>query len=263
VTADPNGQPRFVLGEGSERRTTGSYYTPPALVAELVQRVLGDQLRGEGQRKESHDAQQAASRRLLSLRILDPACGSGHFLLAAARTLGMTLARLRSGEDEPAPEQARQATRDVIRHCIYGVDKNPLAVELCKVALWIESHEPDKPLTFLDHRIRCGDSLVGVLDLNVLDQGIPENAFERVEGDDPRIVNSVRRENRLGQRGARALPAILAGAAQTKQALAKLAQRARAIENLPDDTPADIQRKAAQFETLEAEARRLRVACNL
>jgi type II restriction/modification system DNA methylase subunit YeeA len=58
--------------------------------------------------------------------------------------------------------------RDVIAHCIYGVDKNPLAVELCKVALWIESQVPGRPLTFLDHRIRCGDSLVGVFDLEVL-----------------------------------------------------------------------------------------------
>ena len=91
---------------------------------------------------------------------------------------------MRTGEDEPAPERVREAVRDVISHCIYGVDKNPLAVELCRVALWLESHTEGKPLTFLDHRIRCGDSLVGVFDLEVLQHGIPDEAFKPVAGDD-------------------------------------------------------------------------------
>ncbi|WP_414512631.1 DNA methyltransferase, partial [Synechococcus sp. F70.1] len=120
-----------------------------------------------------------AEHALLSIRVLDPACGSGHFLLAAARRLGRELARVRAGEDEPSPEALREAVRDVIAHCIYGVDKNPLAVELCKVALWIESQVPGRPLTFLDHRIGCGDSLVGVFDLEVLRQGIPDEAYDR------------------------------------------------------------------------------------
>ena len=64
------------------------------------------------------------------------------------------------------------------------MDKNPLAVDLCRVALWLESHAADKPLTFLDHRIRCGDSLVGVFDLAVLKEGIPDKAFDPLEGDD-------------------------------------------------------------------------------
>ncbi len=89
---------------------------------------------------------------LLDLRILDPACGSGHFLLAAARTLGRVVARLDAHGDEPSPDQVRRAVRDVIGHCIYGVDANPLAVELARVALWIEAHDGGKPLTFLDHR---------------------------------------------------------------------------------------------------------------
>ncbi|MCS7001200.1 MAG: N-6 DNA methylase, partial [Candidatus Kapabacteria bacterium] len=152
--------PAFHLASGSERKTTGSYYTPPELVTELIRSalepVLEERLKGK---KTAQEKEQA----VLSMRVIDPACGSGHFLLAAARRLGKELARIRTSEDEPAPEHVRAATRDVITHCIYGVDKNPLAVELCKVALWIESNTGDKPLTFLDHRIRCGDSLVGVL----------------------------------------------------------------------------------------------------
>lgn len=63
------------------------------------------------------------------------------------------------------PERVREAIRDVVSHCIYGVDRNPLAVDLCRVALWLESHAEGKPLTFLDHRIRCGDSLIGVFSI--------------------------------------------------------------------------------------------------
>ena len=73
--------------------------------------------------------------------------------------------------EEPGPARAR------FDHCLYGVDKNPLAVDLCKVALWLEGHNTGLPLSFLDHRIRCGDSLVGVLDLEVLAEGIPDGAY--------------------------------------------------------------------------------------
>jgi hypothetical protein len=144
IAADGTDRPVFDLIEGSERRTTGSYYTPHELVAEIVKSaldpVIADRLAAApaGQQKNE----------LLSIRVCDPACGSGHFLLAAARRLGQEIARLRTGEDEPAPERVREATRDAIAHCIYGVDKNPLAVDLCRVALWLESHTGNKPLTF-------------------------------------------------------------------------------------------------------------------
>jgi very-short-patch-repair endonuclease len=105
---------------------------------------------------------------LLSIKVCDPACGSGHFLLAAARRIGKELARVRTGELQPSPEPLRQAIRDVIQHCIYGVDLNPLAVDLCKVALWLEGLCKGFSLNFLDHRIKCGNSLVGVMDLEVL-----------------------------------------------------------------------------------------------
>jgi hypothetical protein len=127
------------------------------------------------------------------LRVCDPAAGSGHFLLAAARRLGKELARVTTGEDEPAPERVREAIREVVAHSIYGVDKNPLAVELCRVALWLEAHAEGKPLTFLDHRIRCGDSLVGVADLEALRAGIPEGAFTPVAGDDRAAAREARR----------------------------------------------------------------------
>jgi type I restriction-modification system DNA methylase subunit len=95
------------------------------------------------------------------LKVIDPACGSGHFILAAARKIARRLADLRHG-GSPTISQYRHALREVAMHCIHGVDRNPMAVELCKVAIWIETVEPGKPLTFMDGKVRCGDSLVGV-----------------------------------------------------------------------------------------------------
>ena len=86
----------------------------------------------------------------------------------------MELARVRTGEAEPAPEPTRAAIGDAIAHCVFGVDKNPLAVEICRIALWLESHDADRPLAFLDHRIRTGDALVGVFNRDCLKDGIPE-----------------------------------------------------------------------------------------
>lgn len=99
----------------------------------------------------------------------------------------------------------REATREAIAHCIYGVDKNLLAVDLCRVALWLESHTGDKPLTFLDHRIRCGDALVSVFDLAVLKYGIPDNAFSPLEGDDKETAKELKRRNRSRRAGQREL----------------------------------------------------------
>lgn len=187
------GKPVFNLVFGSERKSTGSYYTPPALVNELIESALVPVIQDRLSKVTTRDEQAQA---ILNIKVCDPACGSGHFLLAAARQLGLELARIRSGEQEPTPEERREATRDVIGECIYGVDKNPLAVDLCKVALWIEGNSRGKPLKFIDHRIRCGDSLVGVFDLSVLTAGIPDEAFEPVGGDDKQTARELKRRNR-------------------------------------------------------------------
>src|SRR5258708_31652860 len=115
---------------------------------------------------------------------------------AAARRLGRELARVRSGEAEPSPADYRHAIRDVIRRCIYAVDKNPLGVDLCKVALWIEGHAPGLPLSFLDHRIRGGDRLVGVFNLDVLKAGVPDAAFKPLTGDDKAVCTELRKRNK-------------------------------------------------------------------
>ena len=129
------------------------------------------------------------------------ACGSGHILLAAARRIGSALAVLRTGDDQPSPAAFREAVRDVIRHCIYGMDLNPLAVELCKVALWLEAHVPGQPLTFLDHRIHCGNAIVGLARADELKRGIPDEAFKTVPGDDKDIAAALRRQNKAERKG--------------------------------------------------------------
>src|SRR5262249_30270350 len=133
---------------------------------------------------------------LLRLRVLDPACGSGHFLLGAARHLAAEVARFDTDDELPDETLRRQALREVVRRCMYGVDRNPLSVELCRTALWIEAVEPGMPLTFLDAHIRCGDALVGVTDLAVLRQGIPDDAFVGFVGDTPAAVSTMRRRNK-------------------------------------------------------------------
>ena len=184
-------------GAGSDRKTTGSYYTPDALVQELIKSalvpVIEDRLS-----KASGPAEQEQA--LLNIKVIDPACGSGHFLLAAARRLAIALAQVRAGDDQPSEDDRQHALRDVVASCIYAVDKNQMAVELCKVALWIEAIDPGKPLSFLDAHIQCGDSLVGVFDPEVLEEGIPDEAYKPLTGDDKTVCSSLKKENAAARR---------------------------------------------------------------
>jgi len=179
-------------GAGSDRKTTGSYYTPDALVQELIKSALVPVIEDRLSKAVGAAEQEKA---LLEIKVIDPACGSGHFLLAAARRLAKALAQVRAGDDEPSEDDRQHALRDVVAHCIYAVDKNPMAVELCKVALWIEAIDPGKPLSFLDAHIQCGDSLVGVFDPKVLEEGIPDEAYKQLTGDDKTVCSSLKKEN--------------------------------------------------------------------
>ncbi|HEU18461.1 MAG TPA: hypothetical protein ENO00_03625, partial [Deltaproteobacteria bacterium] len=132
---------------------------------------------------------------IFSLKVCDPACGTGAFLIAAMNYLGKELAKIRTGQSEPPDDDIKKARREVLQHCIYGVDKNPMAVELAKVSLWIDSAVENLPLNFLDHHIKCGDSLIGATP-EMLKAGIPDEAFKRASDDTSEVVRIYKQQNR-------------------------------------------------------------------
>ncbi len=183
----------FILDSaaGSERKTTGSYYTPTSLINCLLDSALDPVVNDAINVSDPVEAE----RRLLNLKVCDPACGSGHFLIAAAERLAVHLARLRTGDDQPPTMVVQHAKRDIIGRCIYGVDLNPMAVELCKVSLWMEALDPGRPLSFLDHHIQCGNSLLGTTPA-LLKQGIPDDAFNPIEGDVKAVCADLKKRNK-------------------------------------------------------------------
>lgn len=227
--------------KGNQRKTTGSYYTPDSLVQALLDTALDPVL--DRTEAEADDPAKA----LLKLSVIDPACGSGHFLLAAARRIATRLARIRA-EGTPSLADFRHALRDVARCCIHGVDRNPMAVELTKVALWIETVDPGLPLGFFDAQIRCGDALLGVFDLKVLQDGIPDAAYKPLTGDDKDTAKYYLKANRdatAGQggfdfgAGKGAMPTIKPMAVDFSD-----------FRDLPEDTVEQIGAKAKRFEEL-------------
>ncbi len=241
------GAGRFTLdtAAGHERKTTGSYYTPEALVQCLLDTAL-DPVLDEACRAPDPEAV------ILDLTVCDPACGSGHFLIAAARRMARRLAQMRTDDDEPDPGALQKALRDVIGRCLYGVDVNPMAVELCKVSLWLEALEPGKPLSFLDHQIQCGNSLLGTT-LALLAPGVPDDAFDPIEGDDSKVAAALKRRNRAERRehgGQETMfSAFVRDASPEDGDLAGQAARVRA---LVDDTIDAVHLKERAFARLDA-----------
>jgi hypothetical protein len=242
--------------KGHARKTTGSYYTPDSLVQALLDSALNPVL----DRVQVDGEDPAAA--LLSVTVLDPACGSGHFLLAAARRIATRLARARAG-GVASPADYRRALRDVARGCIYGVDRNPMAVELTKVALWIETVEPGKPLGFLDANIRCGDSLLGMFDLKTLEQGIPDAAYKQLAGDERETARHFAKRNK-GEREGQGSFDFAASASKPPPA-APMASEAKALRLMPEDSTDQIAAKRKRFEVALADPRRsnLRIAADL
>lgn len=237
--------PIFDFKPGDERAATGSHYTPDDLVQPLIKHSL-DHLITE--RLKAKDPAAA----LLDLRVADIACGSGHILLAAARRIATELAIVRTGEEQPSPTAYRAAIRDVIRTCIYGVDLNPLAVELCKVALWLEAHNPGEPLNFLDHHIKCGNAVVGFVKREEVDAGVPDEAFAKLPGDDPDIGKEIRARNKRERKDRATGQAKLAFTHQRETELAAVLDRWRTVTSMPEATPAEIDIKKKAFESFSS-----------
>jgi Eco57I restriction-modification methylase len=224
---------------GHERKTTGSYYTPTSLITSLLDSALDPVLDEASSKADPETA-------ILSLKVCDPACGSGHFLIAAAHRIARRLAAVRTGEEEPPPQARRKALRDVIGRCIYGVDLNPMSVELCKVNLWMEAIEPGKPLSFLEQHIQCGNSLLGATPA-LLVKGIPDSAFEPIEGDDKKICSEYKKKNKGQREGNRS---FWDAEGLPWDRLGDLATSMIRLEEIGDDTVESIRRKQEYYNQL-------------
>lgn len=190
---------RLATSAGNERKTSGSYYTPDSLVQCLLDSALEPVIKEAAKGKKGADAAEA----ILNLKVCDPAVGSGHFLIAAAHRLAKHVARARAGDSEPTPDEHRTALREVIRRSVYGIDINPMSAELCRVALWMESMEPGRPLSFLESHIVVGNSLIGATP-RLMTDGIPEDAFEVIEGDEKAVVSALKKRNKQERKDTKA-----------------------------------------------------------
>jgi type I restriction-modification system DNA methylase subunit/predicted nucleotidyltransferase len=140
----------YLADDSGERKATGSFYTPDYVVEYIVAETIGPLVADR------------TLEEILDLRILDPAMGSGHFLVSATSFLARAAVRAaESVADETEARTPEDLRRLVVERCIFGVDRNPRAVELAKLALWLATVQRDKPLNFLDHHLKCGDSLLG------------------------------------------------------------------------------------------------------
>ncbi len=242
---------------GNERKKTGAYYTPAQLITSLLETAL-DPVIARACRSENPEDE------LLRLKILDPACGSGHFLLDAARRVAERLAAQRSGDADPSPAAVQEALRDVVSRCIYGVDINPMSVELCKLSLWMEAMEAGKPLSFLDHHIVCANSLLGTTP-ELVRKGLPDEAFAALDGDDKAAVSALKKRNRAELSLLRQEDNLFAeeyGAAV--QAIHALAS-AKDFDAMPSDTLEQVEAKEDAFKKYKSsdEYRKKKKLCDM
>ncbi|MFE0415119.1 Eco57I restriction-modification methylase domain-containing protein [Streptomyces tendae] len=245
---------------GNARKTTGSYYTPSSLIECLLDSALDPVIddavkRGEirATRSGEPDPGPAIVEELLSLTVCDPACGSGHFLVAAARRIAKRVAAVREQNPEPTIDAVRHALHEVVARCIYGVDLNPMAVELAKVSLWLEALEPGKPLGFLDAHIKHGNALIGATPA-LLAKGIPDDAFKPIEGDDKKIASAIKKRNAAERGGQLSF--------HTEERIwvsnAAFAARLRDITATRANTLRDVRLQSSRFRDLEQSAEYLR-----
>ncbi len=252
----------FHFVPSAARKGSGSFYTPLPLVRDLVRHAVGPQLEGR------------TAAEIESLRVLDPACGSGHFLVEAMRVMGRALHRAYVDElDGKAPEhfrptspqgwdadwrasdeQARAANsearawckRRIAERCLFGVDLNPTAVALARVALWIESLAGDRPLTYFEHHVRCGNSLLGTWLDRLGHPPLPSLGAPPAPGQANFVADAVRER--------------LARAAETRRIIDETAPAALLRQGLDPESVAELdfkERQRREAEAILAEAKLL------
>jgi hypothetical protein len=202
------------------RKDTGTFYTPQALADFVVHRTLAPLV--EDRTADS----------LLDLRIVDPAMGSGAFLVAALRYLSAAYERAlirdgRCGASDISDAARASFRRLIAQHCLYGVDSNPVAVQVARLSLWLATLAHTKPLSFLDHRLRVGNSLIGASPADI---------------------------HRSPGAGTRDLPLFDAGGPRLEAMLRRVVPAIVEISRQPDDSVADVRRKEAAWSSLQHDA---------
>ena len=201
---------------GHERRSTGSYFTPPDLVEELLDLVLEPALDERTKGLASSEARSA----ILKLRVVDPACGTGIFLLAAARRIAARLESLSANRASSKRNSPATALSDIISQCLYGVDIGDTTVWLCRLLLWFECGPPYGPQPAIEQHILCGNSILGAWP-GQLEQGIPDIAFAPAETDDVSSARALSKRNH-SERGQSAAPMASLAAGDAGDKLADL-----------------------------------------
>ena len=221
---------------GNDRKTSGSYYTPSELVELVLDTALDPVL--DDAEKRARTAEEAEAE-LLGLRVCDPAVGSAHFLVAAARRIATRVAVARTGEVDPTPTSFSEALHDVVARCLYGVDVNPMAADLAKVSLWLTAMTPGRPLSFLDHHIKVGNALLGATPALMAD-GVPDAAYVALTGDDKQVVkdwkklNKSERDKDRGQGEIFGTEGLDVDAKALREGLAEVAERSEKAQSVAD-----------------------------
>ena len=242
---------------GNARKTTGSYYTHDSLVQEQLDSALEPVIAAI---LAAHPVGEEAVQALLTMSVIDPACGSGHFLLAATRRIAGHLARVRAqmrdaqlgSSGQPTPDDYRHALRDVVTHCVYGVDMNPMALELARMALWLEAYTPDAPLGFIDHHFQLGNALLGVMDPKVIMDGVPDDAYKELTGDNNALCRDLKIKNKKERTGLQRMREAANFSQSLKQMdLATTALPLQQLDELPDASLAEIATKRQTYVALQ------------
>jgi hypothetical protein len=221
----------YLATDKGERKATGSYYTPDYIVEYIVKNTIGPIV--EEKIKQAKKEGKSTCDAILSAKILDPAMGSGHFLVEVVDFLTRPLLNAVSKDIERGIIEGKEVTtewakREIAAHCIYGVDLNPMAVELAKVSLWLKTIAKDKPLSFLDHRLKLGNSLMGA-NLSEL-RNYPDLKKKKKEIDKDQQQFEV------------VIPQIF---------IDRLLKKTREIESIQDETLEDTKRKEEIFAELK------------
>lgn len=222
----------YLSTDKGERKATGSYYTPDYIVNYIVKNTIDPVVDERWQKAKARN--ESLIDATLSVKVLDPAMGSGHFLVGTLEHLSARLMEAvrveavsgRITDDAKDRYTLEWAKREVASHCIYGVDLNYLAVELAKVSLWLKTIAMDKPLSFLDHRLKCGNSLIGakLVDLKEYPSSERRDKKKKAEGQSmfPSFVSRLFIDHLIGKIGE--------------------------LEGISDDSLSNIKRKERVFE---------------